>query len=70
MRHWRGPRGIKIEAIILDRRPMLRITQTVGRRTYLVAYCRNEREVERYVPLEELVEVIPLPQRGAHAVET
>jgi hypothetical protein len=53
---------------MLDRRPILRITQTVGRRTYLVAYCRNEREVEQYIPLDELVEVIPLPQRTARAM--
>ncbi|MEV1245071.1 transposase [Nonomuraea sp. NPDC049750] len=64
MRHWRGPRGIRIEAIILDRRPTLRITQTIGRRQYLIAYCRTVREVGEYVQLHELVEVIPLPQRA------
>jgi hypothetical protein len=57
---WRGPQGIEIEAIILDQRPRLRVTQTVNGRRYTLGYCSRVAEVALYVDLADLVDVIPL----------
>lgn len=61
VRVWHGPRGIQVEPITLDRRPRLRITQTVGGRTYLIGYAASVREVAEHVDLADLVEVVDLP---------
>jgi hypothetical protein len=60
VRVWRGPDGIQIEAIILNRRPLLRVTQTVNGRRYTLGYCTRPAEVAMYVDLADLVEVIPI----------
>jgi hypothetical protein len=62
---WHGPNGILIEPITLDRRPRLRITQTIAGRTYLLGYAASVREVAEHVELADLVEVINLPKRRA-----
>ncbi|MEU8151815.1 transposase [Nonomuraea sp. NPDC048901] len=61
MRVWRGPGGIEVEAIVLDRTPLYKITQKVNNRRYFVADCRTVRDVEQHVDLADLVEVIQLP---------
>ncbi|QYC40724.1 hypothetical protein Nocox_15545 [Nonomuraea coxensis DSM 45129] len=61
MGQWRGPDGILVEAIILDDRPLLRVTHNVGGRTYLRGYCHNVTELHRHgVDLAQLVEDGPL----------
>ncbi|MEV0619956.1 hypothetical protein AB0I81_42025 [Nonomuraea sp. NPDC050404] len=61
MGHWRGPDGILVEAIILDDRPLLRVTHEVGGTTYLRGYCATVSELgEHGVDLAELVEYSPL----------
>jgi hypothetical protein len=64
---WRGPRGIKVEAIVLDRRPRLRVTQTLHGRTYVVGDYTRPDELARDVHLDlaDLCEVIDLPVRRA-----
>ncbi|WP_188188071.1 transposase [Nonomuraea sp. SYSU D8015] len=59
---WHGPDGIQIDAITLDQRAVLKITQQINGRTYTLGYCRHPREVAVYVDLADLVEVIPFPQ--------
>jgi hypothetical protein len=61
VRVWRGPDGITVEVIILDRRPLLRVTQTVRGRRYRLGDCARPSEVALYVDLADLVEVIELP---------
>ncbi|MEU7831420.1 transposase [Nonomuraea sp. NPDC049129] len=63
MRVWRGPGGIEVEAIVLDRTPLYKITQKVNNRRYFVADCRTVHDVEKHVDLADLVEVIYLPGR-------
>ncbi|NRQ36223.1 hypothetical protein HII36_30955 [Nonomuraea sp. NN258] len=54
---WRGPGGLLVEAIILDDRPLLRVTHQVNGRTYLRGYCTSVSELGRHgVDLAELVE--------------
>ncbi|MFC7587430.1 hypothetical protein ACFQYP_29785 [Nonomuraea antimicrobica] len=61
MRQWRGPDGILVEAIILDDRPLLRVSHRVDDRTYLRAYCSTVSELADHgVDLAELVEDTPL----------
>jgi hypothetical protein len=61
MGQWHGPGGILVEAIILDDRPLLRVSHRVNGRTYLRGYCRNVAELgEHGVDLAELVEDTPL----------
>lgn len=52
-----------MDVIVLDRRPRLRVTQTVGGRTYLVGYYRRPEQLagEAGLDLADLVEVIPFP---------
>jgi len=61
---WYGPDGIRVEAIILDQRPRLRVTQIVNGRSYLLGYCATVRQVAAHVDLADLVEVIPLRRRS------
>ncbi|HEX4816769.1 MAG TPA: hypothetical protein VFV66_28850 [Nonomuraea sp.] len=60
MAQWRGPGGLLVEAIILDDRPMLRISHRVNGRTYLRGYCATVAELDDHgVDLAELVEDTP-----------
>ncbi|MBF8188703.1 hypothetical protein ITP53_23820 [Nonomuraea sp. K274] len=57
MRQWRAPDGILVEAIILDDRPLLRVSHRVNGRTYLRGYCATVAElVDHGIDLAELVE--------------
>ncbi|MEO3871635.1 hypothetical protein ABGB18_22700 [Nonomuraea sp. B12E4] len=57
MGQWRGPGGILVEAIILDDRPMLRVSHRVNGITYLRGYCASVDELgEHGVDLAELME--------------
>lgn len=51
----------------MDRRPRLRVTQTLGGRTYVVGdYTRpDELAQDVHLDLADLVEVIQLPARRA-----
>ncbi|MGR6921499.1 hypothetical protein ACU635_45265 [[Actinomadura] parvosata] len=61
MGQWRGPGGILVEAIILDDRPLLRVSHQVNGRTYLRGYCTTVSELGQHgVDLAELVEDRPL----------
>ncbi|GAA4977606.1 hypothetical protein HD597_006460 [Nonomuraea thailandensis] len=61
MGQWRGPGGILVEAIILDDRPLLRVSHQVNGRTYLRGYCAMVADLGRHgVDLAELVEDRPL----------
>ncbi|GGS85892.1 hypothetical protein ACIBIZ_28040 [Nonomuraea spiralis] len=61
MGQWRGPGGILVEAIILDDRPLLRVSHRVNGRRYLRGYCTTVSELgEHGVDLAELVEDTPL----------
>ncbi|MGN9846142.1 transposase [Nonomuraea sp. H19] len=59
---WHGPDGIRVEVIILNDRPRLRVTQRVNGRRYLVADCSRAPEVAAYVDLADLCEVIDFPR--------
>lgn len=56
---WRGPDGIEVEAIVLDSRPMLRVTRIIGDRNVLIAYCATVHEVGTHVDLGQLIEAGP-----------
>ncbi|GAA3797430.1 hypothetical protein GCM10022226_15990 [Sphaerisporangium flaviroseum] len=56
-----GGRGFEVQAIKLDGRPLLRVRQY----GFLVAYCRSVTEVAAHVDLDELVELITLPNAAA-----
>ncbi|MFI6707275.1 hypothetical protein ACIBF7_12625 [Nonomuraea sp. NPDC050478] len=54
---WRAPGGIVVEAIVLDDRPLLRISQDIGGRLYLQGYCASVTELALHgVDLGQLVE--------------
>ncbi|MDA0635202.1 hypothetical protein ACQEUU_16885 [Nonomuraea sp. CA-218870] len=54
---WRAPDGIVVEAIVLDDRPLLRISQDIGGRLYLQGYCAGVSELAAHgVDLAQLVE--------------
>ncbi|WP_336209155.1 hypothetical protein [Nonomuraea sp. LPB2021202275-12-8] len=54
---WRGPNGIVVEAIMLDDRPLLRVSHLVNGRTYLQGYCASVDELGQHgVDLAQLVE--------------
>ena len=57
---WRGPDGILIEPIVLDKRACLRVSQIVNGRRYHQAYC-SLAELAQYVDLADLCEVIAFP---------
>jgi hypothetical protein len=61
---WRGPDGIRVEVIVLDRRPRLRATQTLNGHRYLLGYYRDPQELTQHCDLADLVEVIDLPTHG------
>ncbi|GAA3207984.1 MULTISPECIES: hypothetical protein [Nonomuraea] len=57
MGQWRSPDGLLVEAIILDDRPLLRVSHQVNGRTYLRGYCATVSELAVHgVDLAELVE--------------
>jgi hypothetical protein len=58
---WHGPRGIEIEIILLDSGPLMKVTQQVNGRRYLLGYCATIADVTKHVDLADLVEVIPFP---------
>lgn len=60
MATWRGPDGLLVEVIVLDRRPRLRVSQTIRGRRYHLAYC-SLAQLTEYVDLADLCEVIPFP---------
>ncbi|MET8003229.1 hypothetical protein [Nonomuraea glycinis] len=54
---WLGPNGILVEAIMLDDRPMLRVSHVVDGHRYLQGYCASVAELGRHgVDLAQLVE--------------
>jgi hypothetical protein len=57
---WVGVDGFEVELVVLDRLPILRISQRVGRTRYWHADCRTPAEVAEHVDLADLVEVIPI----------
>lgn len=61
MARWSGPRGIQIEVIRLNDRPLFKITQTVNGHHYLVEYCATIAAVTKHVDLADLVEVLDFP---------
>jgi hypothetical protein len=61
MGRWRSPDGILVEAIILDDRPVLRVSRRVNGRIYLRGYCATVAELgEHGVDLAALVKDRPL----------
>ena len=60
MVRWVGVRGYEVEAIILDDRQLLRVSQRVGTSRYLITYATTVREVAEHVDLASLVEVVEL----------
>lgn len=61
MATWRGPGGIEVEVIVLDRSPLYKVTQLVEDRRYFVAYAHDIPTLEQHVTLADLVEVIQFP---------
>lgn len=64
---WCGPNGIQVEAIVLNRRPLLKVTQHVNGRRYLLGYCATTSAVSKHVDLADLCEVYPFPRVSASA---
>ena len=60
---WRGPRGLLIEVIVLDRSPLYRVSQFVNGRRYHLAYEHDVAGVAEHVDLADLVEVLAFPGR-------
>ncbi|HUR05490.1 MAG TPA: hypothetical protein VM347_23310 [Nonomuraea sp.] len=62
---WRGPGGIEVQVITLDRgrgpRQMYRVICRGVYRDVVVCDTRRIREIRQWVRLEDLVEVIDLP---------
>ena len=63
---WRGPNGLLIEPIVLDKRACLHVSQIVNGRRYHEAYC-SLAELATYVDLADLVEVYDFPRVPASA---
>lgn len=61
MAQWSGPKGIVVEVIRLDARPLFKVTQTVRGHRYLLGYCATIAEVTKHVDLADLCEVIDFP---------
>ncbi|MFF4776826.1 transposase [Microtetraspora fusca] len=61
MARWVGTDGYEVEHILLDRRPVLRVSRTVSGVRFLVAYCGSVAEVRGHVDLATLVEVVDFP---------
>ncbi|GAB2918874.1 hypothetical protein ACFMQL_20660 [Nonomuraea fastidiosa] len=64
---WSGPGGITVEVIQLDSRALMKVTQTVNGRKYLLGYCATIAELTKHVDLADLVEVVAFPGRGREA---
>ncbi|MDP4511843.1 hypothetical protein [Nonomuraea turcica] len=64
MATWRGPDGIQVEVIMLNRAPLYKITQRVNGRRYFLAYSSDVDGLLPWVDLGDLVEVIPFPATG------
>lgn len=62
---WRGPRGLLVEVIVLDRSPLYRISQHVNGRRYHLAYAHDVAGIAEHVDLADLVEVLQFPTRQA-----
>jgi hypothetical protein len=60
MTRWVGERGYEVEAITLDHRQVLRVSQRVEGRRYLITYAKTVGEVAGLVDLASLVEVVEL----------
>ncbi|MGW4637341.1 transposase [Sphaerisporangium sp. NPDC004334] len=58
MSKWVGGEGYEVEPIRLDGHTLLRVRQ----HGVLIAYCRSVAEVASIVDLDELVELVILPQ--------
>ncbi|GAA0932929.1 hypothetical protein [Nonomuraea longicatena] len=57
---WRTPDGVQVEAIVLDDRPVLRISRQVGDQTYLYGYCASVDDLaEHGIDLAQLTEPRP-----------
>ncbi|MFD1547038.1 transposase [Nonomuraea guangzhouensis] len=65
MATWRGPDGIEVEVVVLDKRPCLRVTQVVNDRRFYEADCFNLHQLAEYVDLADLCEVIAFPDGSA-----
>ncbi|UBU10047.1 transposase [Nonomuraea gerenzanensis] len=63
MATWRGPDGIEIDVIVLNRSPLYRVTQKLNGRRYHLAYAHDIAGIERWVDLADLVEVLPFRAR-------
>ena len=61
MAAWHGPEGIRVEVIVLNSRPCLRVSKIVRGRRYHKAYC-SLNELPRYVDLADLCEVYDFPR--------
>ncbi|MFI6536673.1 hypothetical protein ACIBHY_29775 [Nonomuraea sp. NPDC050547] len=44
---WRGPKGIEVEAIILNSTPTLRATQRFDDRAVLLGHCRSVADLKK-----------------------
>ena len=64
MATWRGPDGIEVEVVVLDKRTCLRVTQVVNGRRYHDVDC-GLAELTEYVDLADLCEVVAFPGRSA-----
>jgi hypothetical protein len=60
---WQGVDGFEVELVVLDRLPILRISQRVGRNRYWHADCRTPAEVAEHLDLGDLVEIVELHPR-------
>ncbi|GIH26089.1 hypothetical protein Aph01nite_43990 [Acrocarpospora phusangensis] len=60
---WHGPKGIEVEVIVLDKRPLIRVTRVIPEHGRMhLGFCATPREVAALVDLASLVEVIQLPE--------
>lgn len=64
MATWRGPKGIEVEVIVLNRSPLYKVTQVTNGRRYFIAYAHNVATLATHVELADLVEVLPFPATG------
>ncbi|MFI6900318.1 hypothetical protein ACIBKY_03600 [Nonomuraea sp. NPDC050394] len=59
---WRGPKGIEVEAIILNDAPTLRAVQRFGDRAVLLGYCRSVADLKKLgIDLADLEEADSAP---------
>ncbi|MFB4280876.1 hypothetical protein ACBJ59_36690 [Nonomuraea sp. MTCD27] len=60
---WRGPDGLIVEIIVLNRSPLYKISQMIKGHRYFVAYAHDVDTLTKHVELADLVEVIDLRGR-------